>query len=116
MNTVFTRVDGCDLCRAARITPWHYEDDICWIAECEICEVPMVVWRYHGTTPPDQHVAHTREDQAAAPAPHLPPTPPRPPARAPTRARPATPPAPPRRHHHRAHDHTAGAHTAAPAA
>src|SRR5881628_1576145 len=61
MSTGFTRVDGCDLCRAARITPWHYEDEICWIAECEICEVPMVVWRYHGTTPPDQHVAHMRE-------------------------------------------------------
>ena len=37
---------------AARITPWYHEDDICWIAECEICEVPMVVWRHHGTEPP----------------------------------------------------------------
>src|SRR2546430_10095175 len=61
MSPGVTRVDGCDLCRAARITPWYYEDEICWIAECEICEVPMVVWRYHGTTPPDQHVAHMRE-------------------------------------------------------
>ena len=61
MSAGFTRVDGCDLCRAARITPWYYEDEICWIAECEICEVPMVVWRYHGTTPPDQDVAHMRE-------------------------------------------------------
>ena len=38
----------CDLCEAARITPWFHEDDICWIAECEICAVPMVVWRSHG--------------------------------------------------------------------
>jgi hypothetical protein len=25
---------NCDLCEAARITPWFHEDDICWIAEC----------------------------------------------------------------------------------
>ena len=24
--------DDCDLCEAARITPWFHEDDICWIA------------------------------------------------------------------------------------
>src|SRR2546429_2834889 len=53
MSPGFPRANGCDLCRAARITPWYYEDEICWIAECEICEVPMVVWRYHGTTPPE---------------------------------------------------------------
>jgi hypothetical protein len=41
----------CDLCEAARITPWFYEDDVCWIAECEICAVPMVVWREHNTSP-----------------------------------------------------------------
>ena len=23
--------DGCPLCEAARITPWHHEDDVCWI-------------------------------------------------------------------------------------
>src|SRR2546425_1095553 len=61
MSSGFTRANGCDLCRAARITPWYYEDEICWIAECEICEVPMVVWRFHGTTPPDEHVVHMRE-------------------------------------------------------
>jgi hypothetical protein len=53
-----TRVDGCDLCRAAKITPWFHEDEICWIAECEICETPMVVWRFHGTEPPEDHRAH----------------------------------------------------------
>jgi hypothetical protein len=52
------RVPGCDLCRAARITPWHHEDDVCWIAECDICEVPMVVWRFHGTAPPREHLEH----------------------------------------------------------
>jgi hypothetical protein len=52
------RVDGCDLCRAAKITPWFHEDEICWIAECEICETPMVVWRFHGTQPPEDHLKH----------------------------------------------------------
>lgn len=44
---------GCDLCQAAVITTRYYEDDICWIADCEICLVPMVVWRTHDPSPPD---------------------------------------------------------------
>ena len=48
----------CDLCQAARITPWYYEDDICWIAECDVCETPMVVWREHGVTPPADVLQH----------------------------------------------------------
>ena len=35
----FAKADDCDLCEAARITPWFHEDDVCWIAECEICDV-----------------------------------------------------------------------------
>src|SRR6266481_4931057 len=54
----FSKLDACDLCRAARITPWYHEDDICWIAECEICAVPMVVWRSHGVEPPSDQLAH----------------------------------------------------------
>ena len=42
----------CELCRADRITHWYHEDDLCWIAECEICDVPMVVWRTHAVLPP----------------------------------------------------------------
>ena len=61
----FIRVDGCDLCRAARLTPWYHEDAICWIAECEICEVPMVVWRYHGVAPPDAHLGHMHDQLRA---------------------------------------------------
>ena len=53
--------DDCDLCEAARITPWYHEDEICWIAECEICAVPMVVWRGHGTEPPVVELAHMHE-------------------------------------------------------
>lgn len=49
---------GCELCRAARITPWFHEDAICWIAECEICTVPMVVWKRHGPHPPPDEEAH----------------------------------------------------------
>lgn len=46
----------CELCEAAKITPWHHEDEICWVADCEVCDVPMVVWRRHGTVPPsDEH-------------------------------------------------------------
>jgi hypothetical protein len=57
----FSKVEGCDLCRAARITPWYHEDEICWIAECDICEVPMVVWRFHGTSPPAPHLSHMHD-------------------------------------------------------
>jgi hypothetical protein len=52
------RLDRCDLCRAERLTPWFHEDDVCWVAECEICEVPMVVWRWHGTAPPAGEQEH----------------------------------------------------------
>lgn len=43
----------CELCEAAKITEWFHEDELCWIAECEICAVPMVVWREHDNSPPD---------------------------------------------------------------
>ena len=48
----------CELCEAARITPWFHEDDVCWVADCEVCSTPMVVWRHHGTSPSDDDVAH----------------------------------------------------------
>jgi hypothetical protein len=50
----------CELCDAAKMTTWYHEDDLCWIADCEICEVPMVVWREHGTTPPPEVLEHLR--------------------------------------------------------
>lgn len=43
----------CELCEAARMSEWFYEDDECWIAECESCAVPMVVWREHDANPSD---------------------------------------------------------------
>jgi hypothetical protein len=48
----------CDLCQAARLTRWYHEDAICWVADCEICDVPMVVWRTHGTEPTPGELSH----------------------------------------------------------
>ena len=50
--------ERCELCEAAHLTTWYHEDEICWIADCEICTVPMVVWQKHGATPPDSEVTH----------------------------------------------------------
>jgi hypothetical protein len=49
---------ACDLCEAAPITPWYHEDEVCWVADCEVCDVPMVVWRRHGPEPPEADVDH----------------------------------------------------------
>jgi hypothetical protein len=48
----------CELCEAARITEWFFEDDTCWVASCEVCDVPMVVWKQHGNEPPESEVEH----------------------------------------------------------
>ena len=40
--------EDCLLCRAERITAWHFEDEDCWVADCMICATPMIVWRTHG--------------------------------------------------------------------
>ena len=39
--------DDCLLCRAERVTAWHFEDDSCWVADCVVCATPMVVLRAH---------------------------------------------------------------------
>lgn len=46
--------DGCELCEEARMSEWFHEDDECWIAECESCAVPMVVWRRHDASPDEE--------------------------------------------------------------
>lgn len=43
---------NCELCAADRMTTWWFEDEICWIAECDACGVPMVVWKRHDPEPP----------------------------------------------------------------
>ena len=43
-----SNADDCLLCRAERVTQWHYEDEECWVADCVVCATPMIVWRTHG--------------------------------------------------------------------
>lgn len=58
--------DTCELCEAARFTHWYFEDETCWIADCEVCAVPMVVWKKHGTEPSDAEVEHMHAQLMAA--------------------------------------------------
>ena len=44
----------CELCEAATFTERFHDGDLCWIAECESCSVPMVVWRVHRPDPPEE--------------------------------------------------------------
>jgi|ERR1019366_1197553 hypothetical protein len=44
----------CELCQGAAITTRYFEDGECWIADCVICRVPMVVWRQHDPVPCDE--------------------------------------------------------------
>jgi len=46
--------DDCELCAAALVTTRYLDNDLCWIADCEVCNVPMVVWRRHDAAPPDE--------------------------------------------------------------
>jgi tryptophan synthase alpha chain len=61
-------VAGCELCEAARFTHWYHEDDVCWVADCEVCETPMVVWKGHGTDPPADQLDHMLSRLAGAAA------------------------------------------------
>lgn len=45
----------CELCAAARFTHWYLESADGWVADCEVCSVPMVVWWNHGANP-DENV------------------------------------------------------------
>jgi hypothetical protein len=49
---------SCELCEAARMTTWYHEDDVCWVADCEVCDTPMVVWQRHGAEPPLDQIDH----------------------------------------------------------
>ena len=62
------RSGSCELCSEDRMTEWFYEDDDCWVAECESCSVPMVVWRNHHNAPSDETKAllHARLDLVVA--------------------------------------------------
>lgn len=51
----------CPLCTAAPLTPRVHQDDLCWVADCEQCQVPMVVWSTHGSEPPPAERARMLE-------------------------------------------------------
>ncbi len=53
--------ENCELCERARMTPWHLEDERCWVADCEVCDVPMVVWMNHGAEPPESEIDYMLE-------------------------------------------------------
>lgn len=61
-----SRAAGCELCEAARLTTWYHEDDVCWVADCEVCAVPMVVWRRHAVDPPSSEREHMLGELAKA--------------------------------------------------
>ena len=65
---------SCELCEATPFTEWFHSDELCWIAECDACAVPMVVWRVHDPDPP----AEIREPSCTPDSPrrsrHDPPT------------------------------------------
>lgn len=44
---------NCELCRADRWTHWYAVTDDGWVADCEVCSVPMVVWWDHGPEAPE---------------------------------------------------------------
>jgi len=42
----------CELCQADRFTHWYAVTEDGWIADCEVCSVPMLVWWDHGPNAP----------------------------------------------------------------
>jgi ketosteroid isomerase-like protein len=37
-------------------SPVFHEDDLCWVAECELCSTPMVISKKHNEVPSDEEV------------------------------------------------------------
>lgn len=54
-------MSACPLCEAAVVSTRYYDDELCWIADCTICVVPMVVWRVHDPAPGDEIKAALHE-------------------------------------------------------
>ncbi len=60
-------MDDCLLCRAERVTEWHFEDDECWVGDCMVCMTPMIVLRAHALLEPeDESRLIARLEQIAA--------------------------------------------------
>ncbi len=66
-----TKPNDCDLCEAARMTRWFFEDDLCWVADCEFCDVPMIVWKNHAPRPDEATKAALHERLLAVVAEHF---------------------------------------------
>ncbi|MGI9616890.1 MAG: hypothetical protein ACR2QO_28500 [Acidimicrobiales bacterium] len=45
---------SCELCQADRFTHWYAATDDGWVADCEVCSVPMMVWWDHGSEAPEE--------------------------------------------------------------
>jgi len=58
--------EDCELCQAARFTHWYAETEHGWVADCEVCSVPMVVWWNHGTEPSQEARAQLLDALAKA--------------------------------------------------
>lgn len=58
--------EGCPLCEAERLTHWYVDDEVCWVADCTVCDTPMVVWKQHGTEPDEATLAHMMEQLSGA--------------------------------------------------
>jgi len=54
-------VSGCELCKRERLTQWFHEDDICWVAICKTCGVPMIVLKRHTMEPTEEELRHLEE-------------------------------------------------------
>ncbi|MDO8674185.1 MAG: hypothetical protein Q7O66_22470 [Dehalococcoidia bacterium] len=55
---------NCPLCHAKKMSRWYHEDERLWIADCVICEVPMVVLKEHSMGSEDDldHMVRTAKD------------------------------------------------------
>ncbi len=51
-------MNSCQLCHAQVLTPRVHEDGICWVADCIVCRVPMVVSKEHNPAPSDEARRH----------------------------------------------------------
>ena len=48
--------DGCPLCLAEKVTPWYFENDTMWVADCDSCDEPMFVLKRHSHLPAEQEL------------------------------------------------------------
>jgi len=51
-------MNDCPLCRAEKLTRRYYEDDVCWVADCTTCKVPMIVLKRHTVHPTQNERDH----------------------------------------------------------